>query len=502
MRARLAMTVTVTVIVALSAACGSSSTGQSSSRDELTSDLVDELAGKYEVARGYPELYTQADCEYTYPALENCLGNNPAAPYILPIVPTWPNEFTDPALENAFGKTRSGDSATYRLDPREAIVVFGTLPPPGRYTGLETYLATHEGTFDEGSPTYQFIASRFPTTLGTFFATVPQSPGRIQSFSDLGNSINNVVIDGQSGASFGTRRFFVITADAGMDDAVRRALGRLGIRSADIFTERISSTGLRLGLDASADDFVTTMRYALPDDADAGDEWRKTLPLSVLRVREHPSSNRPAQPYPASGYEARTATPEAQYAADLDGLVDAVCERWGSCSDRTPLPDLEAPPFNMVGPACRPIGMNCLAPTQDTPYYFSSDLTLDRGEVYAVMGTLATETGNATYVSIGINQTSRLLGVASLDDTALEGSAGAYASTVDNTGKLFAYYLTRNCAGLENLTGRKCLSITSDMVPPGDSFKISLRAYVHPGTARGPDSAQLLSPTVMKVTRS
>ena len=500
MRAKLAMAVAVTVMMALVTSCGS--TSQSSSLDTFTNDLVHELSGRYEVARGYPTLYTQADCQYTYPALKNCLGNNPAAPYILSIVPTWPNEFSDPALKNAFGKTRHGDSASYRLDPREAIVVFGTLPPPGRYTGLETYMATHEGTFDESSPTYQFIAGRFPATLGTFFATVPQNPSRIQSFSDLGNSINDVVIDRQSGASFGTRRFFIITADAGMDRAVRSALGQLGVRSADIFTERISSSGIHLGLDESADDFITTMRYALPNDAKAGNDWRKTLPLSVLRVREHSSSTRAAQPYPASGYDTRSAAPEAQYASDLNDLVDAVCKRWGSCSDKRPLPDLEAPPFNMVGPACRPIGMNCLAPTQDTPYYFSSDLMLDHGEIYAVVDTLATETGNATYVSIGINQTSRLLGVASVDDPVLKGSAGSYASSVNNTGKLFVYYLTRNCKGLENLTDRKCLSITNEMVPPSDSFKISLRDYVRPGTVRGPDSAQLLEPTVMKVTRT
>lgn len=491
-------------VVALVSACGSGSTGRRSESDgarSLTAQLVDELSTRYEVARGYPKLYTRADCEYTFPALHNCLGNNPAAPYILPVVPTWPNEHVDPALESAFGETRDGTSATYRLDPREAIVVLGTLPPPGRYLGLETYLATHEGGFDEASPTYRFIAEHFPTTLGTFFATVPQNPGRVQSFSDLGNSINNVVIERQSGASFGTRRFFVITADAGMDQAVRRALGDLGVRDEHIFTEEISSTGIRLGLDASADDFVTTMRYALPDDADAGDDWRDSLPLSVIRVRERPSSDRAAQPYPAREYEARTATPESGYATDFEALVAAVCARGGSCSDRTALPDLEAPPFDMVGPACRPIGMNCLAPTQDTPYYFSSDKTLDDGEVYAVAGTLGTETGNATYVSIGINQTSRLLGVASIDDRDLEGSAASFAATVGSADALFVYYLTRDCTGLDDLTDGRCLSITEAMIPPGDAFKVSIRVYVRPGTARGPDSAQLLNPTVMRIVR-
>lgn len=495
MRTRLA--IALVAIATLLVLCAP--TSQSSAQETLTSRLVQELSANYDVASGYPKLYTKADCPSSYAVLRNCLGNNPAAPYILPIVPTWPNEFSDPAMQNAFGETRPGDSATYRLDPREAIVVFGTLPPAGRYMGLQSYVATHQGSFDQSSPVYQYLQANIPSSLGIFFDTVPRNPRRVQSFSDLGNSINNVIIDQQSGASFGTLRFFITTPDAGMDLAVRSALGQLGIPSADIFTEPISSSDARLGLDASADDFVTTMRYALPNDPEAGNEWRQTLPLSVLRVRERPSSTRPAQPYPAAVYDARSAAPETQYGGDLKDLVGAICKRWGSCSGQMALPDLEVPPFNMVGPDCRPIGMNCLAPTQDTPYYFSNDLTLDHGEIYAVADTLATETGNATYVSLGINETSKLLGVANVDDPALQGSAASFAPAVHNTDELFVYYLTRSCAGLENLTGQNCLSITNDMVPLGGSFKISLRDYVRPPTARGPDSAQLLKPIVMRV---
>jgi hypothetical protein len=48
----------------------------------LTHDL--EQQG-YEVARGYFELYTTDLCRYSYEVLHSCLGNNPAAPYVIPI---------------------------------------------------------------------------------------------------------------------------------------------------------------------------------------------------------------------------------------------------------------------------------------------------------------------------------------------------------------------------------------------------------------------------------
>jgi hypothetical protein len=97
----------------------------------------------FQVNPGYPLLYARdpiARCrEYTYPALKNCFGANPAAPYVLAVVKSWPNEYVERSTLNAFGPLRRGYSVAYRLHPREAIVVYGKMPPPGRYIGLQTY---------------------------------------------------------------------------------------------------------------------------------------------------------------------------------------------------------------------------------------------------------------------------------------------------------------------------------------------------------------------------
>ena len=98
----------------------------------------------YEVTQGYPMLWTEQDCDrYTSPILHFC-GNDPDSPYVIVTVKSWPDEFVDPAIVNAFGKTRPGFSATYRLDPREAIIVLAQLPPPGKYTGLQSWVFTKE----------------------------------------------------------------------------------------------------------------------------------------------------------------------------------------------------------------------------------------------------------------------------------------------------------------------------------------------------------------------
>ena len=68
--------------------------------------------------------------------------------------------------------------------------------------------------------------------------------------------------------------------------------------------------------------------------------------------------------------------------------------------------------LGQFGPACREIGMNCLGDSQDASYFLFKPKPLDTGKIYAVVGTLATETGNGTYVGLSVNDASLLKGVA------------------------------------------------------------------------------------------
>ena len=79
--------------------------------------------------------------------------------------------------------------------------------------------------------------------VDTVPADDPQST-RVQSFSAISNVINNVVIERQSGSSWGELRYFVITPDASMDEAVRDALEKVPPElSADIYDRGVVLTG-------------------------------------------------------------------------------------------------------------------------------------------------------------------------------------------------------------------------------------------------------------------
>jgi len=463
----------------------------------------------FEVSRGYFKLWTIDDCDFTADIMGVCYGNNPAAPYVITTLPTWPEEYVDPETSNLWEPSKEAYHDVYRFDPREALLIYGKLPPPGAYFSEQTWIFSRVGEYDTESETYMDINEYLSDLVPIFFSQIPGHPERIQSFSSLSNIINNVVIEQQSGASFDQNRYFIITPDEFMDTAIRKALAGISVKDEDVFTEQIPSD-MNVGLDESADDFTTWFRYANPDDGgDPGTPsyaWRKNLPLVVLRVRDIQPDREP-QKYPPVVLEDRTAVNESPLKQDLTDLLYAVSSKWGQpcsqtdCSDRAgTFVDLQMFPAYLVGPLCREIGANCLGDTQDTIYQIYGPLPLDSGEIYAIAGTLGTETGNATYVGFGLNQMGTMKGVANLSNEDLRGTANGYEAEAANTEKLYLYYFTRDCSGVEDLTGDQCFALDT-YFPAGIQMVISVREYVKPGTLRGPDSSLVLPPMMLQVQR-
>lgn len=489
----------------------------------------------YEVLRGYFKLYTTDDCDLSYEVMQTCYGNNPAAPYVLPVVPPWPDrpgpgEWVDPATVGAVGATADGYNAPYRLDPHEALVILAEMPPPAKYFGMQTYLFTRDGVPCEGSSQYQWILSNTPYLLPTFFSPVPHAPidaPRVLIMADLSDSTNNVVITNQSSSVWDQLRYFIITPNPTMDAAIREAFAKNGIADHNIFTEKIpghveselvpppqcpEAATLRFGLDQQADDFVTVIRYAMPVDGAAADSWRQRLPLVVLRIRNLAADD---QTYPWVGFEQRTPSqpPETWYNAPpqdyLTTLAQAVCARWNQpdCDLSRQFFNFQLRPFYLTGPECVFAWMNCLAPGEDSTYQFSGKLPLDADHVYAVVGPLSTATNNATYVGLGLNSSLKQLGFGNFSDEQLAGSANGYSSAVPSD-KFFVQYFARDCSGLESKTGGHCYSIDdklpwcSDKTDPQcDMLNLSLRGYIRPDTQRGADPTSVLNSRLILLER-
>ena len=483
----------------------------------------------FRVNPGYAMLYAKDACPtYTYPAMKSCFGNNPVSPYVIAAVKAWPNEHVGPTPANVFGPVRAGYVATYRLGPRDAVVTYGKMPPPGKYMALQTYEWSQPGHWKAKDYVKWEQAPYRPYPMQYMFETIPpddRTAGRTWSFASIGDPVNNVVMQAQSGYPFGKNLYFVTTPSASTDRAVRRVLRAQGVPGNDIFTERIPSRDELgrigpLGMTKRAIDFYTFFRYAIPDDAEAASNWWADIPLTVLRVRG-PSSLGPIRRYGTLTYGKRTAQSEAYLGNDLQQLVDAVCERVAGTAGLRSDDCTQPPPASSIMPAvhddiawtapyCRTINSWCGDQT-DAGLFGTVPLGLDSGEVYAVVDTLATETGNATYVGLSVNEASRHFSPTGVTDTTLKGSASGFADAVENVDKFYVHYFTRDCRVLERLPGLpdSCTEITANMVPrEGDTtgdgdpalrgmFWLGLREYIAPGTAHGPDTSKLLRPRVL-----
>jgi hypothetical protein len=299
-----------------------------------------------------------------------CHGNNPTAPYALAVLPQWKDEFVDPRMHHTMTQTQRSMSANYRLDSQEALVILAELPPPGRYFGIQTYVITREEALNTSDPIYQLVSTLDPKLQSILFGVAPD-PSRLMMISSIGNATNYVVIERKTGTPWqvGQQRFFVITPDADMADAVTEALLRVGVATSDdVVTEPVPPALVRVGLGREADDLITLIRYALPNDSGAGEQWREQLPLTVLRVRDT-SGSRPENPFPIAAYDPRTWNfDEHVLAGDLQALVNAVRAPWNQ-------------------------------PSAPTGPFFSAftflDLVGGSTAWVAVLGTLATQTGTA-----------------------------------------------------------------------------------------------------------
>jgi len=227
-------------------------------------------AGEFQVTRGSVFVMYNEFCPTIVQVFGSCFGNNAAAPYIIPQVPIDGTTVDGYGLQAPFQSADGSSDIFYRLRDTDALVTLVTLPPTAAYLGYQGYLFTR-------------AISNYSTTYPDQVKSPDQD--RYEIFGSFGNDINNAIVGDQVGRVWNNGAVvYITTSNQQLASALVADAQAKGFNKERIFVEPVGANILT-GSQIDADDMVTLIRYALPQDQEAGDLWSANAASNVLVYR-------------------------------------------------------------------------------------------------------------------------------------------------------------------------------------------------------------------------
>jgi hypothetical protein len=504
-----------------------SSTPSSSSNPSLsqTAAAVSDLAlNGYKVTQGNVYLFENTSCPQFVAIFGSCFGNNAAAPYIIPQPPI-ENSYVDPYYAvplNAPGPNGVTTNIAYRLSDNDALITVVNYPSTGAYFGYQSYVFT--------SLTSNYTQS-YPLQV------LSPDPSRFETFGSVGNNLNNIVVQNQGGSPWNGKIITYITSSNELlaNDIVSKLMAK-GVNPNSVMIEKLGPNVIT-GNTQAADDLITLIKYALPQNQNSANAWYSSIASNVL-VYKVSAPNVGVVRYPTNQYTARTGTVETQLTAALDELA-SLLQSWsitnttlGSLSavstssfTRTTLDDLKGIPMGLVGGDCIRKGTICAGDDQDTSTYaFSPKFDLSNNSILFIAGVNHNYFSNSSYISLSIYNAAEMAGIASSSQTnfnavgfnsgSLTGSdtgissaesvireLGLYSSASlilkGALPNLYISLISKNCTIATqycvNLNGN---SLIPDTTPP-TPINIYERSYIRPGDTTAADTNIMVYPRVI-----
>ncbi len=481
----------------------------------------------YEVVQGNAYLMTNSECPLYVSIFDSCFGQNPAAPYIIPQVPI-EQSYVDPyyAVPLETPGPQGMTDIVYRLGDNDALVTIISFPPEAAYLGYQSYVFTSE--------TSNYVNIPPPRTR-----TVSPDPSRYDVLGSIGNDVNSLIVQNQYGAApwGGTVIMYITTSNQVLaNDLMQRAMAA-GINPKSIFVEQVGSNVIT-GNGQFADDMLTLMRYAMPENADASNAWKNQLANNVLIYKVTKQKLAVARyganqytPHGINTIELSLSTAQQQLVALLQTYLSAAQSPTVSSNEplvaTTTVNSAGVPFSGLVGASCIQYGTNCEADNQDTSTYaFLTLQTLGLEETAFIVGAnhSVAELNNNRYVSVDIYDAANSSGVASTSQTNptavgfdsgnLTGSAtavlnalgipipGGDTALIQNIDKLYLTFIARDCANpTVAAASAYCINLMgTTLIPLAHPISVTERSYVLPGTTTGANVDDMVYPIVVAAT--
>ncbi len=400
----------------------------------------------------------------------SCFGNNPAAPYLLPLVPLAPGQtpatlpIKDPITDSQLVPEDAGLYMEYFLQPSEAIILLGKTPPAVKYFGLRSYLVRRYSAADDA---YKYI------------------------FASLGDTANNfTTATADSDDPYRQPAMFISTADQETDKRIRSAASMAGISPEIINTDVLPAPLIKLGATGTPDSFLLLQRAALFASEKQKEDYYSNPEVTVFRVTPKNPANREPFPVPELRVKGTGHTNELDLIKTQEELRLAILAKYDNLSPR----ELATSVAFEAGYEAIQLNTNALGDNRDTIYLRTSNFFLrERPDDFVVVyGANHAATGKAVYSNFGVYGRIALNGVGSIDNTGFP-TAEEFLPGNPAAKYFYVYMIARHCTGSESIP---CLSIPtgpgSKGIPVAQPAFLAFRAYVEPSTKVGPAYEEVL----------
>ncbi len=491
-----------------------------------TASWISSLANSgFHPVQGNVFLLQNSVCPLFVSIFDSCFGQNPAAPYVVPQPPI-EDSYVDPFYATQLETPGPGGTTDifYRLSDNDALITIVSYPPLAAYVGFQSYVFSRQIS--------NYIGITPPRA-----PTVSPDTTRYEIVGSVGNDINNIITQSQYGFPWGGNVVvFITTSNTNLANALIANAVAAGISRNSIFIEPVGSNVIT-GNGVAADDMITLMRFAIPQDTAAGNLWNAQVSQNVAVYKvTNPNISvsrfgmNQYTPHQINNNESALSTALSQLIALLQSYLttqQAVPSSNQPTVATTVVNSSGVPISGLVGSFCIAVGTNCEADNQDTSTYTNLLLTtLGLEETAFIVGvnhSLA-NINNNRYVSVDIYSAATSSGIASTSQTNptavgfnsgnLTGSAqqiltelgisipGGDTALLANINNLYVTFIARDCnnptiAAANNF----CINLMgTSLVPAGFPLSVTERSYVLPGTTTGANPDDMVYPFVVAAT--
>lgn len=506
---------------------GNSTSSNNTSITTYQNWVVSLTASEYNVVQGNVFLMQNTDCPMFVAIFNSCFGQNPASPYIIPQPPI-ESSYVDPYYAESLNTQGPNGLANifYRLSDNEALITLVSYPPEAAYLGYQSYVFTGEST--------DYVGVETPRKR-----TLSPDPSRYDIFASIGNDINNIIVANQYGSSpwGGKIIMYITTSNESLANNLLANATVSGINPQSIFIEPIGANVIT-GNESVANDLLTLIRYAVPQDTAAATNWQNSLSSNVM-VYKVTNANIAVSRYATNQYTAHVVnTSELPLSTALGQLADllqnylktnqhAILDAVNYQTIATTVDNVDGiPESGLVGSACIQEGTDCEGDNQDTSTYATlteSSLILAESETAFIVGVNHSVPGvnNNRYVSVDIYNAANSSGVAGSSQTnvnavgfasgVLTGSAEQVlidlgitipsedAALSENIADLYVTFIARDCNNQTiNTASTYCIDLMgTSLIPESAPISVTERSYVVPGITTGGYVPEMVYPYII-----